>query len=373
MKLKAFRVALKFGMFLFSCWLSLWLIEEVLSVINYQPKMIWYRWVAGDKRYRQDLKRIWALKDSVLIPRTSTDKYGFRVNELQEFNPSDKRKKVFLVGDSFAYGGYVADNQTPAYYLQERFKHGIDEVTVVNAGVPGYGAGQTYLFLTEEIIPRYQPDVIIWSLNANDLWDDRKRSLHWMVNDRLINFPAWTNGIYLQGFLKEKMSRMYYESKVMNLVAFGLQEFDLVALLEPEDKQLRAKKIGLMIKKVSESGIPLLVTIAPNQEVIRFLEAPNNRQELDIENYLLLTQLSKDVEPVYDTSYRLVAMNRLSVALDSSRKVDVLGANFLSDALFLDEISEPGSEFGHRHLSTAGNKAYADLIYDHLVNNYKLD
>ena len=40
-------------------------------------------------------------------------------------------------------------------------------------GVPGYGVGQTYLYVTEEIIPKYSPDLIVWRLNVNDLWDEK--------------------------------------------------------------------------------------------------------------------------------------------------------------------------------------------------------
>jgi len=366
MKLKAFRAIFKLLLTVLSCGLSLLIVDKVLTVTGYEPKRIWYKWVSKDKFYRQDSKRIWALKDGSPDSLDLNDKHGFRMNRLQGFNSEDKRKKVFLVGDSFIFGGYVRDIETVAYYFQERLNYDDYNVTIVNAGVPGYGAGQTYIYLTEELIPKYQPDVVIWSLSVNDLWDDSKRSMHLLINDRLIRFPVWTNGIYLQGLIKEKIERAYYESRVVNLLVYALQEFDLVSLLEPDDKQLRIKKTKLMIENVKKSGIPLLVIIAPSQEVISFLEQPDFYQESLDDDYLFLTKLSSELTDYYDANYGLIAMNKLFLTADILEQTNVLGARFLSDLFFLDERLEQGSVFGYRHLSALGNKAYAELLYEYL-------
>ncbi len=63
------------------------------------------------------------------------DKYGARYS-----NKMYKKKKVLVLGDSYAFCRYVNDNQTWPYFLQKEINHG-----VLNYGVGNYGIDQAIL------------------------------------------------------------------------------------------------------------------------------------------------------------------------------------------------------------------------------------
>ena len=75
--------------------------------------------------------------------------------------------RVLLLGDSVTWGFGVADSETMAVALAERFS----EAEVVNLGVAGFGTAQELVLLREEGLA-YQPDhvVLVFTL-ANDVED----------------------------------------------------------------------------------------------------------------------------------------------------------------------------------------------------------
>jgi hypothetical protein len=86
----------------------------------------------------------------------STNSRGIR--DLREFDyakPAGK-KRLLVFGDSFAFGEEVANEETFAFYLQEK----LPDWEVMNFGVHGYGHDQMLVYLKEEGT-RYQPDIVL--------------------------------------------------------------------------------------------------------------------------------------------------------------------------------------------------------------------
>lgn len=84
--------------------------------------------------------------------------------------PFDRRGKlVAVVGDSFAFGLGVNDDQTFVHLLNQSAR---DQATFVNFSVPGYSTDQEALLIERDVL-RWKPDVIILAVYvANDLFDN---------------------------------------------------------------------------------------------------------------------------------------------------------------------------------------------------------
>jgi len=95
----------------------------------------------------------------------NTNAQGFRGHD---FNLLDKNV-IFMIGDSFATGSGVEENETSSYYLQQELK---DKYKIYNLGVPGYSQRQ-YVVQLENMLPVYNPKIILAYLyTGNDITDN---------------------------------------------------------------------------------------------------------------------------------------------------------------------------------------------------------
>lgn len=88
---------------------------------------------------------------------------GVRLNKEIPYEKGNK-KRVILLGDSFAYGFGLNDSDTIAIRLQENLG---EEYEVIPLGVNGYGTGQEILSFKHEGL-KYKPDIVILFLFIND-------------------------------------------------------------------------------------------------------------------------------------------------------------------------------------------------------------
>ncbi len=78
-------------------------------------------------------------------------------------SPVRSRPLVLAIGDSFTYGDQVADNQTWPADLERRLK-----TPVINAGVFGYGIGQSYL-RAGQLTDILKPDLLLFGIIPEDV------------------------------------------------------------------------------------------------------------------------------------------------------------------------------------------------------------
>lgn len=84
---------------------------------------------------------------SIIVPewgKVSSNSLGFRSNEI-DFT----KEQVVILGDSVAWGYGVGDKETISYFLENELIE--DNIQVSNLGVSGYGLGQAYLYLKQNI------------------------------------------------------------------------------------------------------------------------------------------------------------------------------------------------------------------------------
>jgi lysophospholipase L1-like esterase len=94
---------------------------------------------------------------------------GFRGPELQQ-GRAPGSVRVLVLGDSFAYGIGVADDET----FSARLAEAVPRVEVLNAGVNGYGTGQELLLL-REYAAALRPDLVVVAFFWNDVANSFKR------------------------------------------------------------------------------------------------------------------------------------------------------------------------------------------------------
>ena len=98
-----------------------------------------------------------------------TNNFGFRDNRDYSLETEKDRKRIILLGDSFAFGNGIDLNETFAEILRKKFNESID---IINLGVPGYDINNEYM-IYEKIGKRYNPDLVIIQFTTND-WSPKK-------------------------------------------------------------------------------------------------------------------------------------------------------------------------------------------------------
>lgn len=113
---------------------------------------------------------------------------GMRDREHPVQKPPGTRR-ILVVGDSYAWGYGVGNEQTFAARLEERLNSNAPW-EVLNSGVSGWGTDQQYLYLTEEGF-RYAPDVVVLAL--------------FLVNDPRNNISSMQYGLHKPVFLTTRL------------------------------------------------------------------------------------------------------------------------------------------------------------------------
>lgn len=89
---------------------------------------------------------------------------GFRDDDFP-FEKALGKKRIAIIGDSYAWGFGVEENETFSTILEQKLGEGYE---VLNFGVSGYGTDQYYLLLNSTVFA-YHPDIILITFHPNDV------------------------------------------------------------------------------------------------------------------------------------------------------------------------------------------------------------
>jgi lysophospholipase L1-like esterase len=92
---------------------------------------------------------------------------GLRDDELPQQKAPDVWRLVVL-GDSFSFGWGVERGEGYCDLLEQGLARGQQRVQVINAGVPGWGPVQEWLWLLHQG-HSFAPDAVLWQLSTNDV------------------------------------------------------------------------------------------------------------------------------------------------------------------------------------------------------------
>ena len=210
-----------------SCVLTLFLIEILLRITNYQRKYSVWIW-QGEERNSASL-HYWDLSDSRIyaaLPNVDmgeifhSDAFGFRYSSHsgQLRDTTQKQNVIISVGDSFTFGHNVKpDDAYPAQLERLLRKSGLN-VLVHNAGVLGYGADQEYSYIIDELIPGFHPDLIVWNVNINDIYDSNASCLYKESENGFLKLPGRFNSLYIQGYVFRHIPKKIYDTRLFDVI-----------------------------------------------------------------------------------------------------------------------------------------------------------
>jgi hypothetical protein len=137
--------------------------EFLGSVIRYDPLLGW------SLDPNSSLVSVDSQRD--LRYRIDINAHGLRDRDVP-FEKPNGRKRVLILGDSFAFGVGLNAGERFSDLLDGMLG---DDVEVINAGVPGWGTDQEMLFY-ESSLRRFEPDVVVLAfLGQNDVVNNALR------------------------------------------------------------------------------------------------------------------------------------------------------------------------------------------------------
>ncbi len=119
-------------------------------------------------------------------------------------------QRIFMIGDSFAFGSNVNEEDTYSRLLQNRLQAHGRSVEVVNLGVPGFGTEQAFERMREYADLLGVPDIVMYMFCPNDPLDN------------IAGKKEVVNGIRMDSDLRAKLllslvGHAYYRSRLLAL------------------------------------------------------------------------------------------------------------------------------------------------------------
>jgi hypothetical protein len=117
---------------------------------------------------------------------------GFRDAKVHPMPKPSGTTRVLLLGDSFTFGqGASYEDIWPVIVEKHLANSGDRHIDMVKAGIQGQNT-RSELTLMQELIPKYDPDVIVVGFMINDLYDN---SLYGLEEEKLEADPIGKNGV----------------------------------------------------------------------------------------------------------------------------------------------------------------------------------
>jgi len=189
---------------------------------------------------------------------------GLRGRE-RPFAKAAGTKRMVILGDSYAWGYGVADDEVFPDVLERRLQRGHAHWEVLNTGVSGWGTDQEYLFLTREGF-RYAPDLVVLAFFLGNDPDNNICSMQYAlpkpyfgsVDMELLNVPVPPPGA-------EAPERCVYPN--------GLDGIELtLAIVEAMNRECKKRHCRLVIMKF---GAFLYTRERHSQDVVDFMGEMN--------------------------------------------------------------------------------------------------
>ena len=147
-------------------------LEVLARLVFGAPLFVWHDWRTYNVRnlhpsavYHPLLG--WQQKPNVTSPNLNTLANGVRKNSNRD--EIEDQGAILVVGDSFAAGAEVLDDQTWPAHLERQ-----TGLRVLNAGVGGFGVDQTVLN-AEHLLPLLKPKLVVVGILVDDIARSRYR------------------------------------------------------------------------------------------------------------------------------------------------------------------------------------------------------
>jgi lysophospholipase L1-like esterase len=311
----------------------------------------------------------------------NVDQLGFRPDVRPNTEQGESTFTILMIGDSFTYGSFIRHMETYPTQLEAKLLAEGYDVNIINAGVPGYGTDQELIYL-KELLPVYQPDLVVWNLFENDITDSNYYCLFDYSNEQLTQLPAWKNNVYRQGVIVNAVPWTVAKTPIFKLLTHSVgfpvgwdQRVPITTLgctkqIDPEVTQKLGKKVEALLTEANKEAqlhqAEMMFVLMPSQ---RSFEYPvSSREELEhielIRNFSLLKKrtfidLTRELEKSY---IKVNSTQALQKTWSLQQCIDIYHQFYLSEK----EEPNPNS----RHLNAAGNEVVAEIVKEAILAQF---
>ena len=299
----------------------------------------------GYSRFRPHPLLFWYNRPDFSALNLSINSSGFRYGENIPVRKPSGEYRIFVFGDSSAFGDSVGDKETFSYQLEKKLneEYGGRKFRVINAACPGHTTYQGLILLKQEIL-KFSPDMLVIAYNNDsglEYVEEKARSFQSSFIKKL-NAVFYRSDYYLLFQRVATNFRLFLSAKINKINAPPL-----VHRVSIEDYKAN---IGEFMRISKERGI---------RDV--FVKMPVNLEAFKVFPFL--------EELFYDESYR----NALTEICKRPgyTLVDV-DANWpVKSGQGLFEIVEHNGKMGeaHFHPSSKGHQKIAEQLYDTITQN----
>jgi len=302
----------------------------------------------------------------------STNSLGLRDVQYSDKKQNDYR--ILALGDSFTWGAYGTElSQTFIKLLEKKLNEKPDGLNyqVINAGAPGYGTDQEFLYLEKKSY-QLKPDLVLLNFFVGNDFHDNIQSGEFTVKDGVLvakkikvsapgkirNFLLKYSYAYrlmekgaivlfkdfIQNHIKNKIENENYEAQLFSKPANDVMN---------EEFANTEKILGKLISYVKLNNMKLAIVIIP----LNYQVDENQRQIFVRSNFKENQQ--------YDMQQPQNAVK------DWAKQNNVFVIDLLPG---LSKINNNGGLYWklNAHFNAKGNEEVSNIIYNELINNKNL-
>lgn len=319
--------------------------ETLVSAIDAKTKKIF-------SCYQPDAETVYlTIPENKICERT--DKSGYRLHE----GASSAASAVVFLGDSYVYGNYVDEGHTVPALVQQSLNQKMIGLSVINAGIPGFGIDQEYVHLVRHVLPKVKPKVVFWVVHEND-WDEYEYGCLIGHNSDPTILSARRNTLYWYAVIAPHLPGWAMSSNIYALIHKAIPEnltygcsARLPLSIEQQNNKIK-KVLQMAIDLGAREGFALRFIYAQGQ--FAYENVPSENYRYDTEQKLALFR-SMNIDPL------IVSEAIRQKAQTSADAGNVTGAKELSQELFV--LDDP-SGYGGQHMNETGNRLFAEAVYD---------
>lgn len=140
---------------------------------------------------------------------------GLRAGRDYSFDKPAGTKRILVLGDSYAWGYGVADQELFSELLERQLASRNGKWQVINSGVSGWGTDQQHLYLKNEGL-KYQPDVVVVAFFIGNDIDNNVAATQYGLNKPVLvgsdltlrNVPVPRPGQPVNPYVLDKLSKL---------------------------------------------------------------------------------------------------------------------------------------------------------------------
>jgi len=336
-----------------------------------------------------------ALKDNYDEEATTGGGYTYQIQTNEKHlrvrkNISYKKPKntfrILCLGDSILFGVGTNNDENLTHHLEKILNRRSREITfeVINAGAPGWGPLEYYLFLKNEGY-KYSPDLIIITTFADDITSisqdkiefkklSYKRTSNKEVKVFLDEWEVRSNeSSFSQQFLQTLQQSDIYKSftrssHLLNLIRYRLSKL----LLKGKTTQPPPpRSLEYFVKNIGLKKVDAVVWVTPTSQI-----SNQNATTKSIQYYFLINEISELVKKM-EAELLPVNVPLLQEVLGTMKRLDRISFESKKTALDLLPLL---SQFQTKHLiplyytedhhwTPAGHMLTAILLFNYFVKN----